>query len=193
MINPRPHNSTRRRGTSLIESLMASVLLATSVVGISGAIATSYQNQTQIQARRDASLAGRKVMESMTALPMDPATAGQPSLSDYQQASTTTTVTATTSTGGLLGGILASLNINVLGIGVVTATTTTTSTQTPAAAAAAAAPAVSVDRRATLNGAASTTGDFATVIVTVPTSGKQPPLKLRRLVTSAEASSNQAP
>lgn len=185
----RPAIRTRRRGTSLVEGLIASVLLATSVVGISGVIASSYQIQTQVQLRRDAAVAGREVMETVTALPLDPATVGQSSLADFQPASQTTTTTTTT---GLLGGILPSVNINLLGIGISIGGSSSAPKATPAALAAA-APTISVDRRATLNGTTSATGDFALVTVLVPTDGKQAPLKLRRLVTSAEAAANQAP
>lgn len=177
-----------RRGTSLVEGLIASVLLATSVVGISGTLAASYQTQAQLGLRGNAALAGRKVMETVTAMPLDPAAAGQASLADYQTTSTTTT---TSTTGSLLGGILSRIGVGVLGTGVTTTTTTSSSdAPTPTTAA---TPVVSVARAATLNGAASATGDFAIVTVSVSVDGRQPPIKLRRLVTVAEASGNQTP
>lgn len=185
-----PHNlrrrSTRRRGTSLIEGLIASVLLATSVVGISGVLASSYQNQTHARLRREASLTGRKVMETITALPMDPAVSGQAALANYQPATTTTTTT--TSGGGLLGGLLG--NVNVLGINVSSSTTSTTTTTSSGATQTIG---VNVDRRATLNGTASATGDFAIVTVDVPAGDAQAALRLRRLVTSVEAAGNLTP
>lgn len=189
ILAPRPRRTSglaRRRGTTLLEGLIASVLLATSVVGIGGALAASYQNQVAAQARRDAILAGRKVMDSITALPMDPAVAGQASLADYVPANSTTTTTTTNT--GLLGGLLPYISVNVLNVGVTLGTSTTTN-----ATAASAAPTISVERRASLDGAVSSTGDFALVTVLTPVDAKQAPRKLRRLVTRTEAAANQAP
>ena len=132
-----------------MEAMIASVLLATCVVGISGALIAAAQNQSFAVARRASSVDGRKQMENVLALPMDPTTSGQASIADYKTAKTT-------SSGST----------------------------------------ISIDRRSTLNGTASTTGDFAVVSVVVPvtpTNGRASTITIKRLVTAAEATANRTP
>lgn len=173
---------------------MASVLLATSVVGISGSLAASYQSETFAQQRRAASAAARKAMESVTALPLDPAVAGQPALSDFQPQQQGGSSSTTTTSGSLLGSVVAILGLNLFG-GPITTTTTPGETppNTPVTPAepTLTTPNINVARRASLTGAESATGDFATVTVTVPLTDDRL-VRVRRLVTSVEAESNQS-
>ena len=171
-----------RRGTTLAESLIASVLLATCVVGITGALSASYQNQAYASAQRAASVSGRKMMENVLALPMDPATAGQASIADYLPAASQTTATCSTSA---LSSLLSSLTFSLVKFPAVQVTTPSTSVATASTSS------ITIDRRSTLNGTKSTTGDFAVVTVSVPAAGTSS-VKFKRLVTSVETTANLA-
>lgn len=185
----RVRNRTRRnrRGYTLIEGMLASLLLAASALGIGGAMQASYEHDRYCQQRRDALESGRRLMDEVTALPLDPQQAGQPSISGLSPYSdngvtstggmSTTTTTTTTSgggTGGSSGGLLSgtvnavtSLVGGLLGGGGgggsssgsgSTTTTTTTAGGSNSTASAAAAPITGASRKLKIKRRAGLTG-----------------------------------
>lgn len=59
----------RRRGFTLTESLIASVVLATSVIGVAGALSVSYQNSEGLDHSAMATALARQLLEEVTAKP----------------------------------------------------------------------------------------------------------------------------
>ena len=58
-----------RRGFTLTESLIASVVLATSVIGVAGALSVSYQNSEGLDHSAVATALARQLLEEITAKP----------------------------------------------------------------------------------------------------------------------------
>ncbi len=80
-------NIDRRRGFTLVESLIASVVLAVAVVGIAGTLAASYQQaKDQVSISESTSLA-RQLMEEISAKPFAVA-AGDTNFPGYSAANT---------------------------------------------------------------------------------------------------------
>ncbi len=69
---------SRRRGFTLVESLIASVVLAVAVVGIAGTIAASHQQSKDQIAVAEATRLARQLMEEISSRPFD-VPAGSPS------------------------------------------------------------------------------------------------------------------
>lgn len=59
----------RPRGFTLTESLIASVVLATSVIGVAGALSVSYQNSEGLDHSAVATALARQLLEEVTAKP----------------------------------------------------------------------------------------------------------------------------
>lgn len=72
--------TTSRRGFTLIESLLASTLLAVSVVGIGGLLAATHQNDAHTQRRTQLIRSARAAMEAAAAVNFD--STGGPFLGD---------------------------------------------------------------------------------------------------------------
>lgn len=210
-----------RRGFTLVESMMASVLLAFSVVGVSGVILSSYAHDRQSIARRDAVAAANALMSELTALPFVAGSATDVGLTDFSSYSDTTTssngksataqaaqnkgktTAAATASGqaGLVSGVLglvngllggSSSNAHVHNSGSPTpAATTPAPTVTTTVPATTASRTVTVYRENTINGPSTPTGDLA--VVTVDASiGDGQVIRIRRLVSSTEAESTVA-
>jgi Tfp pilus assembly protein PilV len=214
-----------------MEAMIASALLATSVIGVSGAILSSYAHDEQSTAQSDTINAAESLMDELTALPFTAASATDVGLMDFASYSDTTTsgqakvATAklaetraptsgsgnsgngnsnnnqgslvsglATTLRGLLGGLLGSSSSSGSsgsgssgsgsGSSSSSTTTTTTNTSTPQTVYRTA----SVERKDTINGLASATGDLAIVTVDAKLSTGQT-IRVRRLVTSTEAAS----
>lgn len=105
---------SNRGGFTLVESMIASSLLAASVVGVSGTILASYDNDQQSISQRDATVAAESLMDELTALPFESATATDVSLSDFASYSDTSQSGQATvasakvneQKGGLLGTVV---------------------------------------------------------------------------------------
>lgn len=67
----RSPNIDRRRGFTLIESLIASVILAVAVVGIAGMLAAAYQNSKDQVSSAEATQLARQLMEEISARPFE--------------------------------------------------------------------------------------------------------------------------
>lgn len=170
------HRRCAKRGYTLVEAMIASTLLSVSVVAISGAINASYAHDQFARDKQLALASGAQLLDELTALPIDSATAGNPSIMTY----------STYSDEGAINEL-----------------TSVVSTTAPQAAAAAVAQAdstdaaaqrvakrkVSVKRRASSTGSESATGDFALVAVEVK-QGEQA-VTIRRMVTAAEATAGK--
>lgn len=78
-----------RAGFTLVESMVASVLLSVSVVGVSGTILSSYEHDVQSKRQHDAVRSAESLKEELTALPMDPASSSDVGLTDFASYSDT--------------------------------------------------------------------------------------------------------
>jgi Tfp pilus assembly protein PilV len=94
------HTSATRRsgrrlrqpgGYTLVESMIASALLATSVIGVSGTILSSYDHDQQSVQQASAIGAAESLMSELTALPFTAAAADDVGLMDFVSYSDTTT------------------------------------------------------------------------------------------------------
>lgn len=150
-----------RRGFTLVEAMFASVLLAVTVVAISGAISASYAQDHYAEQRRLALLSGSQLLNEVTSLPIDGATATDPSIMKYNNYTDEAAIQDLTS---VVGGTVAA---------------------TAAEDAKSATRTINVDRKVSLNGTASATGDFTVVGVSVENARQN--VTLKRLVTSAES------
>lgn len=72
---------TRAGGYTLLEGLIASVLLAVSAVGVAGAMSASYAHDQHVANRCTANQAGRQLIDEVASLPMT--SASGPSMADY--------------------------------------------------------------------------------------------------------------
>src|SRR3954464_11616343 len=68
-VTPRAPGEIRRRGYTLAESLIASVVLAASVIGISGVLGASYQNSTGYRYTTTALGLAQELMEEISSKP----------------------------------------------------------------------------------------------------------------------------
>lgn len=215
--------------------MIASVLLAASVVGVSGMILSSYAHDEQSASQNEAIATGEALMEELTALPFtagatsdvglmdfasytDTTSSGQSTMATAKQAqingktNSSQSIKRTKKTSdddnlvglvgnvvGLVGGLLtggSSSNSGSSNSGsgsgtAVTPTSTTVATPASPAIILTATRAVSIDRKDTLTGISSITGDLALVTVDV-TMGNGQVMRVRRLVSSTEAASTAA-
>lgn len=158
-----------RRGFTLVESIIASALLSVTVVAVSGAISASYA-QDQYAADRAAALkSGTQLLNEVSALPLDAASAANPSIMKY---ASYTDEAAIGTLRSVVDGVAQAVVVEDEPENRREAKRT-----------------VTVERKTSLNGASSSTGDFAIVGVNVK-NGTQT-VKLKRLVTSAESSATR--
>ncbi len=147
-----------------MEAMIASVLLAVTVIAVSGAISASYAQEAYAARRMDALKSGAQLIDEVSALPIDPASASNPSIMGYNAYTDTAPIEQLKSVVG---------------------TSTSTTSATSSTTAQKAKRTLQVVRKTSLAGATSAAGDFAIVGVVVDNGDQQ--VKLKRLVTSAEA------
>jgi len=70
-LSPNIDRGGRRRGFTLVESLIASVVLAVAVVGIAGTIAASYQQSKDQVSVAEATQLARQLIEEISARPFE--------------------------------------------------------------------------------------------------------------------------
>jgi Tfp pilus assembly protein PilV len=145
--------------------MIATVLLAVSVMAISGAITASYSQDQYARDRRAALASGAQLLDEVTALPIDSANSGNPSIMQYSTFTDQATVGNLTS---VVSGV---------------------SNPVSTASAKKATRKVSVKRMASLSGVDNATGDFAVVGVEVDNGGEA--ITVNRLVTAAEANATR--
>jgi hypothetical protein len=201
-----------------MEGMLASLLLAASAIGIGGSMQASYAHDRYCQQRRDALESGRRLMDEVTSLPLDPLATGQPSVSQFSSYSdngvtSTTTMTASSTSGAssaggasstssssgssstLVGAVtsLVSSVLNGSSSGSSSSGSTTGGSSSTATASTGqitgASRTLSVERRSALGGPVVATGDIAVLTVQV-TLPDQSTYQLKRLITSAEGSAN---
>lgn len=78
----RPSASTDRAGFTLVESLIASVVLAIAVVGIAGTLAASYQQTREQTSAAEATQLARQLLEEISSKAFE-ITAGDPNVPGY--------------------------------------------------------------------------------------------------------------
>ncbi|HEV2295821.1 MAG TPA: prepilin-type N-terminal cleavage/methylation domain-containing protein [Tepidisphaeraceae bacterium] len=71
MERPSPGTDRQRAGFTLVESLIASVVLAVTVVGIAGTLAATYQNARDQSSAAEATQLARQLMEEISARPFE--------------------------------------------------------------------------------------------------------------------------
>src|SRR5690606_7492336 len=76
-----------RRGFTLTESLIASAVLAASVIGVAAALSASYQHAATLESTATATTLARQLLEQVVAMPFDDAdsTSAYRSIADYYQ------------------------------------------------------------------------------------------------------------
>ena len=219
----------RAAGYTLVESMIASVLLAVSVIGVSGTILSSYAHDQQSIAQGDAVAAAETLMSELTALPFTAGSANDVGLMDFatysdtSQSNQVTVATADASSKkgktskvkkvkkkdgssgddanvglvgdvvGLIGGLLGTSGTSTSNTGTGGSSGTSSSSASTAVTTSSrtASRSASVIREDTLNGVPNATGDLAIVTVDV-TIGTGQKVRMRRLVSSAEAASTVA-
>src|SRR5690606_14095249 len=62
-----------RRGFTLTESLIASAVLAASVIGVAAALSASYQHAATLESTATATTLARQLLEQVVAMPFDDA------------------------------------------------------------------------------------------------------------------------
>lgn len=164
-----------RRGYTLVEAMIASALLSVSVLAISGAISASYAQDEYAREKREALSSSSQLLEEVTSLPIDAATAGDASIMNYsnytdEAAINELTTVVTTSTQ-------------------VVAATTFSAVEEGAPTPKKAKRKITVKRRVSPTGAESATGDFAIVGVAVQQGDHE--VQVSRLVTAAEANATR--
>ena len=200
--------------------MIASVMLAVSVIGVSGMILSSYAHDEHSAAQNEAIATGEALMEELSALPFTAGSSDDVGLADFASYSDTTTSGVTTvatakkaqtkgksnlarlikrlkknadddNQVGLIGNLVGLVNGLLSNSN---ANNGTPPSSTPVATTATpltASRAVSVARMDTLNGAPAAAGDLALVTVDVTMSTGQV-MRIRRLVSSTEAASTTA-
>lgn len=95
--------TTRHRGFTLTESLIASVVLAVSVIGVAGALSVSYQNSEGLDQTGVATTLARQFLEQITALPYtdDDPSSEYRSIADYHDRPFTDATPGLTSRSGV--------------------------------------------------------------------------------------------
>lgn len=95
--------ANRPRGFTLTESLIASVVLATSVIGVAGALSVSYQNSEGLDHSAVATALARQLLEEVTAKPYTDADGSSDyrSIADYYDRPYTDATPGLTSRSGL--------------------------------------------------------------------------------------------
>lgn len=166
-----------RRGYTLAECMVASVLLAMSTASLSGVMAASYQHDRATAQSIQSVQSGQRLLEEVIAMPVTASSGSTATIMSYngyvdvidqnQSTSTIQQLDSTSSTSAR------------------TAPTTSIKTANQAIGPNQVKRAVTVKRYATLNGQESSTGDFIVVTVTVTRAdGKVNTIK--RLLTTAE-------
>lgn len=189
---PRRQHRVRSGGYTLIEGLIASTILSASVIGIAGAMTASYAHDEHVNVRAAASMMAQQLLSEVTALPLN-ASAGEPSISDYNgyadTASTSTSSSVTARQNAPTGGTTAASTKANNGNGSAARATVLTSVLNavggivnsvvnPAASnASSTSPVIGGTTASTSNAAAPTNNSTVTVSTT------QPPTKVRRAVT----------
>lgn len=161
----RARSRFHRSGFTLVEAIFASTLLAVTVVAISGVISASYAQDQYAEQRRAALTSGSQLLNEVTALPIDATDASSPSIMGY------------------------SSYVDQAAIEQLTSVVNSTGVVATANDAKSAKRSVKVERKSSLNGASSPTGDFAVVGVTVE-NGEQN-VTIKRLVTAAESTATR--
>ncbi len=151
------------RGYTLIEAMLASVLLSVTVLAVSGAISASYSQDEYAAQHRAALASGTQLLDEISALPLD-AAGTDPSVNKYATYSDEADIADLKSVVG-------------------------TSTASASTSEKKAKRTVSVVRKTGPSGADSATGDFATVCVVVQNSNED--VCVKRMITSAEANAGQ--
>lgn len=161
------NTSSRRRGFSIAEAMMASMVLAIAVVGVCGPLSAASEQSQVMRERSTALLLARQLMEEIAAKPLlDGGLAcrlgpesGESSRGKYDSADDYNGYTDSTSAFKTLDG----QTVQFGAVGTFTRQ-------------------VAVEYRATPSGSASAAGDFGLVTVTVTTPHKQD-IKVSRLLT----------
>jgi Tfp pilus assembly protein PilV len=173
---------TSRSAFTLAESLIASVVLAISVVAVSGAIIASQQ-QTAAQEEDSTALSlARQLMEEISSLPLNPtdATAGFPTVTDRSLFDSIYDFNAYTDKLGV--PIYRSANANdVAAFTSATPTVTVITSGTPTLATQEYLRSVAVSYPTSLFGQAISSGEFAVITVTVR-GGKGTKVTISRIV-----------
>lgn len=82
---PLTNRATRRAGFTLLEGLMASVVLAILVLGVFGSISTSYQESQAVRATSTALTLGRQLTDEIVSHPFYSGTLGANGLTSRSQ------------------------------------------------------------------------------------------------------------
>ena len=199
-----------RAGFTLVEAMMASVILSVSVVGVSSTILASYASDVQSARQHDAVRAAQSLQDELTGLPMDAPSTSDVGLMDFANysdslapgqvvvataaktsakqtsAGTTNTPSSSATNTGLIGRAVG-IDTGVLGGS--TGTGVSTTNVATATAGLNAVRTVSIARSATVGGTADAAGALAVVTIDV-TVGPNQTVRLKRLVSSTEAAAN---